>query len=165
MDEESEKETQGAEESDKEETAESTEKVKKEKEADEEELKEADEEIHDEEETPSSEEEIKHLPPEEVDEEIVEERFYTIPLGKAWIAPPKKRAPRAIKIVEKFVKRHMKLRSREELTEEEANRLIISNEVNERIWNRGIQKPPRKVRVRAARNKDGDIIVYLAEGD
>lgn len=158
MEEESEKETQGAEESDKEETAENTEKVKKEKEAD-------DEEILDEEETPSSEEEIKHLPPEEVDEEIVEERFYTIPLGKAWIAPPKKRAPRAIKIVEKFVKRHMKLRSREELIEEEANRLIISNEVNERIWKRGIQKPPRKVRVRAARNKDGNVIVYLAEGD
>ena len=103
---------------------------------------------------------------EEVEEEIVEERFYTIPLGKAWLAPLNKRAPRAIRIIRDFVKRHMKLEARKEGEEEiEPKRLIISNEVNEKIWCRGIEKPPRKIRVRAARDKDGNVTVYLAEGD
>lgn len=128
------------------------------------EVEEAVEEV--EEELPSVEEEIEPLPREEVEEEIVEERFYTIPLGKAWIAPAKKRVPRAMGIIKDFVKRHMKLRPQEELVEEEApKKLIISNEVNERVWRRSIKKPPRKVRVRAARDRDGNVTVYLAEGD
>ena len=106
---------------------------------------------------------------EEVEEEIVEEKFYTISLGKAWIAVPKKRAPRAMKMIKDFVKRHMKFEAREELEEEEEEeepkRLVVSNEVNERVWRRGIQKPPRKVRVRAAKDKDGNVTVYLAEGE
>src|SRR4030067_3717644 len=43
------------------------------------------------------------------EEEIVEERFYTIPLGKASVRPPKKRAPRAIHLVRAFITKHMKL--------------------------------------------------------
>jgi large subunit ribosomal protein L31e len=49
--------------------------------------------------------------------------------------------------------------------EEEPKKLIISNEVNEKVWSRGIEKPPRKVRVRAAKDKEGNVTVYLAEGD
>ncbi|MGC8998799.1 MAG: hypothetical protein ACP5JW_05335 [Candidatus Bathyarchaeia archaeon] len=113
------------------------------------------------------EEEVK--PPKvEVEEEIVEERFYTIPLGRAWLVPPNKRAPKAIRIIRDFIKRHMKLEARKEGEEEEEaepKRLIISNEVNERVWSRGIEKPPRKIRVRAAKDKDGNVTVYLAEGD
>lgn len=122
------------------------------------------EEVEADEEFPPLEEEIETLPGEEVEEEIVEERFYTIPLGKAWIAPAKKRVPRAIGIIKDFVKRHMKLRADEGLMEER-NRLIISNEVNEMVWRRGIKKPPRKVRVRVARDMEGNVTVYLAEGD
>jgi len=113
------------------------------------------------------EEEVKP-PKEEIEEEIVEERFYTIPLSKAWLVPPNKRAPKAIRIIRDFIKRHMKLEARKEGEEEEEaepKRLIISNEVNERVWSRGIEKPPRKIRVRAARDKDGNVTVYLAEGD
>jgi large subunit ribosomal protein L31e len=107
-------------------------------------------------------------PKEEFEEEIVEERFYTIPLSKAWLVPPNKRAPKAIRIIRDFIKRHMKLEAGKEGEEEEEaepKRLIISNEVNERVWSRGIEKPPRKIRVRAARDKDGNVTVYLAEGD
>jgi large subunit ribosomal protein L31e len=43
--------------------------------------------------------------------------------------------------------------------------LRVSNEVNERIWRRGIEKPPRKIRVRAAKDKEGIVTLYLAEGD
>ncbi|MEM3703448.1 MAG: 50S ribosomal protein L31e [Candidatus Bathyarchaeia archaeon] len=104
---------------------------------------------------------------EEVEEEIIEERFYTIPLGKAWLMPPSKRAPKAIRIIRDFVKRHMKLETRKENEEQgtEPKKLIISNEVNERVWSRGIEKPPRKIRIRAAKDKDGNVTVYLAEGD
>ena len=40
--------------------------------------------------------------------------------------------------------------------------LIISQEVNEKIWERGIQKPPRKLKVRATKNIDGLVVVYLS---
>lgn len=97
-------------------------------------------------------------------EEIVEEKIYTIPLGRAWISPRKKRAPRAIRLIKSFLQRHMKIKIEAEEMEEEAERLVISNEVNEKIWNRGIEKPPRKIRVRAVKDKEGVITVYLAEG-
>ncbi len=100
----------------------------------------------------------------EADEDIVEERFYTIPLGKAWISTRKKRAPRATKIVKNFVLRHMKIRTEFE-EEEEPERLIIDNEVNEKLWSRGIEKPPRKIRVRVIKDKEGVVTVLLAEGD
>ena len=101
---------------------------------------------------------------EELEEDIVEERFYTIPLRKAWISPRKKRAPRAARIVKSFVLKHMKVRTEAE-GEEEAERLVIDNEVNEKLWSRGIEKPPRKIRVRVVKDKEGVVTVLLAEGD
>jgi len=98
--------------------------------------------------------------------EIVEEKVYTIPLGKANVRPPKKRAPRAIQLIREFVTKHMKIEMKVEEGEEEGElpRLIMSSEVNERIWDKGIEKPPRKIRVRAAKDSDGNVTVYLAEG-
>ena len=91
---------------------------------------------------------------EETEEDIVEERIYTIPLGRAWISSRKKRAPQAAHLIKSFIQRHMKPET-----------LVVSNEVNERIWRRGIEKPPRKIRVRAAKDKEGVVTLYLAEGD
>ena len=101
---------------------------------------------------------------EEDDEDIVEERFYTIPLRNAWISPRKKRAPKAARIVKKFVLKHMKIRIAEE-EDEEPERLVIDNEVNEKLWSKGIEKPPRKIRVRVIKNTEGVVTVLLAEGD
>ncbi len=101
---------------------------------------------------------------EELEEDIVEERFYTIPLGKAWISKRKKRAPRAARIVRSFVMKHMKVRIEVE-EEEEPERLVIDNDVNEKLWSRGIEKPPRKIRVRVVKDKEGVVTVHLAEGD
>ncbi|MEM3378746.1 MAG: 50S ribosomal protein L31e [Candidatus Bathyarchaeia archaeon] len=100
-------------------------------------------------------------------EEIVEERIYTIPLVKALARPPNKRAPRAIQLIREFIIRHMKLEIPVEAEEEkeELPKLVISNEVNEKVWSRGIEKPPRKIRVRAAKDKDGNVTLYLAEGE
>ncbi|MEM2936897.1 MAG: 50S ribosomal protein L31e [Candidatus Bathyarchaeia archaeon] len=85
---------------------------------------------------------------------IIEERIYTIPLGRAWVSPRNRRTPRAVRIVRDFIQRHMKPKN-----------LLLSNEVNERIWSRGIQKPPRRIRVRAAKDEEGTVTLYLAEGD
>ena len=100
------------------------------------------------------------------EEEIVEERVYTIPLGRASVRPPKKRAPRAIQLIRAFITKHMKLAMSLEEEEEEGElpRLLITGEVNEKIWGKGIEKPPRKIRVRAAKDSDGNVTVYLAEG-
>lgn len=119
-------------------------------------------------EEPEAEEEMKAERPrrEEVsDEEIVEEKVYTIPLGRAWVSTRRKRAPRAMRLVRSFIQRHMKVKEEALEEGEEGERVVISNEVNERIWSRGIQKPPRKIRVRAAKDKEGIITIYLAEGD
>jgi large subunit ribosomal protein L31e len=128
-----------------------------------EEIEEA-EEAAEEEALPEVEEEREVEKKKELEEEIVEEKFYTIPLRMAWISQRKKRAPKAMRIIRSFVKKHMKIRTEAE-GEEEAEFLVISNEVNEKIWSRGIEKPPRKIRVRAAKDKEGVITVHLAEGD
>lgn len=101
---------------------------------------------------------------EEEEEKFVEERVYTIPLRRAWVKPPNKRAPKAVRIVKDFIKQHMKvgLPSAEEDEEKEAGRIIVSNEVNEKIWSRGIEKPPRKIRVRAAKDEEGNVTVFPA---
>ena len=99
------------------------------------------------------------------EEEVVEEKTYTIPLGKALIMPPRKRSPRAMHMIRAYVMKHMKIPSRAEEEDEEPPTLIITNEVNERIWDKGIEKPPRKIRIRATKDKEGNVTVHLAESD
>ncbi|MFB0567102.1 MAG: 50S ribosomal protein L31e [Candidatus Bathyarchaeia archaeon] len=112
------------------------------------------EEILEEKETVEEEERREIEKRKEIEEEIVEERIYTIPLRRAWISTRKKRTPRAVRLVKAFIQRHMKPEA-----------LVMSNEVNERLWRRSIQKPPRKIRVRAVRDKEGTVTLYLVEGD
>jgi len=98
-------------------------------------------------------EELEELEEEEAPkEEIIDERIYIIPLAKARHGPRNKRAKKAIRYLREFMERHFKPES-----------LIISQPVNEKIWSRGIQKPPRKIKVRATKNIDGLVVVYLAE--
>jgi large subunit ribosomal protein L31e len=92
----------------------------------------------------------------EVAEEIVVERIYTIPLGKVYNAVRQKRAKRAVSLVRAFIVRHMKLEDETELT--------IDTALNEFLWAQGITKPPRRVRVRATKDKEGFVKVYLVEG-
>lgn len=83
-------------------------------------------------------------------EEIILEREYTIPLRKVWEAQKKKRAEKAIRIIKNFAKKHMK-----------AEEVKISEKVNELIWSRGIEKPPRKIRVIMKKDKDNIVRVEL----
>ncbi|MFX0037542.1 MAG: 50S ribosomal protein L31e [Candidatus Hermodarchaeota archaeon] len=95
--------------------------------------------------------------PEEIEEEevpkeeIIDERIYIIPLAKARKGPRNKRAKKAIRYLKEYMTRHFKPES-----------LVITQEVNEKIWERSIQKPPRKLKVRATKNIDGLVVVYLA---
>jgi large subunit ribosomal protein L31e len=85
--------------------------------------------------------------------EVVEEKVYTISLRHVWVVTPRgKRAPRAVRDVRAFVSRHMK-----------AEEVAISDEINSAIWSRGINKPPRKITVRAVKDKEGKVIVYPAK--
>lgn len=86
--------------------------------------------------------------------EPVEERIYTVPLKKAWAAPRWRRAERAVRVLREFVERHMK-----------STDIVIDPAVNEAIWRRGIQKPPRRIRVRMTKDEDGVVKVTLAEGN
>ena len=91
---------------------------------------------------------------EKTEERVIEERIYLIPLRQAWIGPIKKRAPRAMRIIRSFIIKNMKPEA-----------LIISREVNEKVWSQGIEKPPRKIRVRATKNEDRVVRVHLVHGE
>jgi large subunit ribosomal protein L31e len=88
---------------------------------------------------------------EEIEEEIeiVEEKFYTVNLRDLWTAPKDKRAPKAVRTLREFVKRHMKV-----------DNVKVSNEINQEIWARSIQKPPRKLKIRVVKDKEGQVIVF-----
>lgn len=97
-------------------------------------------------------EEFEELEEEAPKEEIIDERIYVIPLAKARRGPRNKWAKKGVRYLREFMQQHFKPES-----------LVISQEVNEAIWARGIQKPPRKIKIRATKNIDGLVVCYLAE--
>ena len=86
-----------------------------------------------------------------VDEKL--ERIYTIPLNKSYEYTRVRRVPRAVKILRQFVSRHMKV---------ELENVLISNMLNNSMWTRSIQKPPRRVKVRIVK-QDSVAHVYLLD--
>jgi large subunit ribosomal protein L31e len=81
------------------------------------------------------------------------ERIYTIPLGAAYDKTRVRRARRAVKMVRTFLCRHMKA---------EEGTVRISEKANELLFARGMQKPPRKLKVRVVR-ADGIVKAYLMD--
>ena len=81
------------------------------------------------------------------------ERIYIVPFGEAYNGSRTVRSRKAIKILREFMCRHMKSAPEE---------VAISTGVNELIWARGMQKPPRKIKVRALK-KDGRTLVMLMD--
>jgi len=92
------------------------------------------------------------MPPKEDEErgEVILEREYVIPLRKVYEVPRTKRASRAIRLLKEIIKRHVK-----------AEEVIISPEVNEYIWSRGREKPPRRVAVKVKKYEDNTAVVEL----
>jgi len=80
------------------------------------------------------------------------ERVYVIPLRDVKRVPRTIRSPKAVRIVREFLQRHMK-----------SDDIKIDSSVNEKIWERGIQKVPPKIKVKATKEEDGSVLVTLVE--
>jgi len=72
-----------------------------------------------------------------------EVKVLTVPLREAWKAARTRRAKAAISILRDFAKRHGK-----------APNVKISNAVAEKIWEKGIQNPPRRINVVLEKEED-----------
>jgi large subunit ribosomal protein L31e len=83
-----------------------------------------------------------------------EEYIFTIPLRITKSVPRTKRSPRAIKAIKDYVTKHMRV---------EEEDVWIDPRVNEVIWERGIQNPPKKLRVKALLLEEGEVEVSLPE--
>ncbi|MFH1394236.1 MAG: 50S ribosomal protein L31e [Candidatus Micrarchaeota archaeon] len=79
------------------------------------------------------------------------ERIYTVPLGGAYDVVRNRRARRAVKLLKSFLEQHMKADGAE---------VSVSNALNAYIWKSGIQKPPRRVKVRAIK-ENSTVKAYL----
>jgi large subunit ribosomal protein L31e len=80
------------------------------------------------------------------------ERVYIIPLRDVKRVPRTIRSPKAVRLVREFLKKHMK-----------SEDIKIDNSVNEKIWERGIQKVQPKIKVKATKEEDGSVSVTLVE--
>jgi large subunit ribosomal protein L31e len=74
------------------------------------------------------------------------EQIYTIPLRDVKEYQMWKRSNKAIKVIRQYLSKHMKV---------EEDKIKISPALNEAVWERGIQKPPNKIRVKAVRSEEG----------
>ena len=84
------------------------------------------------------------------DEEM--ERIITIPLRDAVKVPRPRRAPYAVRLLKRLVGKHMK-----------SDNVWMEQSVSEYIWARGIEHPPKKIRIRAVRFEDGLVEVSMPE--
>ena len=75
--------------------------------------------------------------------EGVEERIYTIPLRAVKKAPRWKRSNRAIALIREYLMKHTK-----------SEYIMIDTAINEKVWARGSQKPPSKIRVKVTEEED-----------
>lgn len=92
---------------------------------------------------------------------MLEARVYNVNLSRIYWGRRTNRADRAVKLLKRFVERHTK-----------ADRVLITNQVNEYIWSRGREKPPRRISVlvkivereeeEEGEEKIREAIVYLA---
>ncbi len=82
------------------------------------------------------------------------ERIYTIPFREAYQRKRTARAIRAIDILKKFLARHMKA---------DIENVHISKGLNELIWARGIQKPPRRVKALVKKDATGKVLASLVD--
>jgi large subunit ribosomal protein L31e len=80
------------------------------------------------------------------------ERIYTIPLRDVTNkVPTTKRAPRAIKKIREYLQKHMK-----------SDNVKLDNSINEKVWERSLNKIPARVRVKAVK-QDDVVIATLVE--
>ena len=81
-----------------------------------------------------------------------EEKIFVIPLRKVKKVPHYKRARRAAKLVREYLARHMK-----------SEEIKLDPKINEKLFERGVKKPPSKIRVKAVKDEDGLVNASLVE--
>ena len=85
---------------------------------------------------------------------IVVERVYSLRLKHKMKRYPRwLRAKKAVKYVRSFLSRHMKV---------EPENVKLDASINEKIWERGAQKPPAKIKIRAVKFDYGIVEAELA---
>ncbi len=84
--------------------------------------------------------------------DIENEQIFVIPLRDARRAPRWKRSNTAIKDIRKFLGKHMK-----------STDVKLDRTINEKVWDRGAENPPSRIRVRAMKFDDGQVQAELAE--
>ncbi|HDD64230.1 MAG: 50S ribosomal protein L31e [Thermoprotei archaeon] len=77
---------------------------------------------------------------------VEEERVYVIPLRDAYYSSRRKRGKKCVTIIREFIRRHMK-----------DDDIVIRNDVNEYIFSRSIEKPPRRIKVVAKKVYDEEM--------
>ncbi|MCP8317608.1 MAG: 60S ribosomal protein L31 [archaeon] len=66
------------------------------------------------------------------------------------MSPRQRRAKRTINIIREFAMKHMKT----------AN-IKLSPDLNEKIWERGIRSPPRRITVKMVKDEEGIVTISL----
>jgi large subunit ribosomal protein L31e len=87
-------------------------------------------------------------------DDMVKEQIYTIPLRKVRTVPSWKRANRAVSEVRGFLVKHMKV---------ESIKVKLDKSINEHLWEKGCEKPPLSIRVRAVKFADGEVQAELSQ--
>jgi large subunit ribosomal protein L31e len=87
-------------------------------------------------------------------DDMVNEQIYTIPLRVVKNVPVWKRANRAVTEVRGYLVRHMKV---------DSVQIKLDKSINEHLWEKGCEKPPLSIRVRAVKFADGEVQAELAQ--
>src|SRR3989344_4832699 len=78
-------------------------------------------------------------------------REYVIPLRRFWLnVPHYERTGKAIKVIKKFIAKHMKI------AERDIDKVKLDIYLNNELWFKGRANPPAKVKVKAT--KEGEIV-------
>lgn len=83
-----------------------------------------------------------------------EERVITVPLRDVQSKPRTERADAAVSIVREHLAQHFSV---------ETDQVRLDPSINEAIWARGRTKPPRRIRIRAARFQEEGVGIVEAE--
>lgn len=84
-------------------------------------------------------------------ESSVVKSIHVIPLKRVYFGRRTNRADRALRLIRKYVLRHFK----------EAEKVVIDNAVNEYVWSRNREKPPRRVTVEIRFDKEEKVARVL----
>lgn len=87
---------------------------------------------------------------EEISKTVLE-RTYVIPLSRKTLkVPPYKKANKAMKTIKEFISKHMK-----------SSDVSVGKYLNLKVWEHGIKNPPHKVKVNAAKDDKGKVVVEI----